>query len=93
MPITFRIKDDDEIILPAAVLDSKLSISEIGTLVFLVALNEGFVNFGHVRILDPEMSAAMKRLKERGIVKVTVNLGKVTIEIDLDKAMPPEAEG
>ncbi len=89
--LTLRIQRNDEIVLPSAILDGELTLSELGALVILAAVAEGHAGFDHPRMQDEEVLAAVKKLTERGVFNVTVQDRKLNISVDLDKAMPPES--
>lgn len=88
--LTLRIQRDNEVVLPAAVLDGELSLPELGALVILAAVAEGYAGFDHPRMQDNEVQAAIKKLKDRGVFNVTVEGNSVHIGVELDNAMPPE---
>ncbi len=88
--LTFRVPHDSEVVLPSAVIDGDLSLSELGALIILAAVAEGYAGFDHPRLQTDETLAAVKALKDRGIFSVTVEGNAVNIGVDIDKALPKE---
>lgn len=90
--LTLRIDRDDEVVLPAAVADGDLSLSELGALVVIAAVAQGSHDFTSPRMQSEDMVNAVKSLMKREIFTATVEGGTVKLNIDLDKAMPPDSD-
>lgn len=87
MPLKFNLHDDGEVTLPGKIANSTLTLAEIGALVCLAALQTGEVEINPARF-DDELSAAIKSMQAKGVIKASVEGRTVKIEIDLDVVMP-----
>lgn len=92
--LTFNLKGDDEIALPAAILDGELSLAEIGMLFLLVGIWEGVADFGHPRFEsdNEEITKLCASLKERGVFDVKVVGKTVKVNVDIEKACPVQED-
>lgn len=92
--LTLNIKSDDEITLPAAVLDGELSLAEIGMLFFLVGIGEGVADFEHPRFQsdNEEITKLCASLKERGVFDVKVVGKTIKLNVDIEKACPVQED-
>lgn len=87
--LTLKIDDQDEISLPDWIGGTSLTLEEIGAIACFACLQNGSeVPEVSERIGTPEMAAAMGTLKEKGVLKATLNGNRVLLEIDLDAVMP-----
>lgn len=87
--LTLKIEDQSTIELPDWIGGTSLTLEEIGALACFACLQNGSkVPEVSERIGTPEIAAAMGTLKEKGVLKATLNGNRVSLEIDLDVVMP-----
>lgn len=86
MAIELAVKSEDEITLPAGLATSQLTLSEIGAVAVLACLECQCDNYEALkqRLASPEMLAAIKRLKELGVLAAVVEGRTVTLQVKLD---------
>jgi hypothetical protein len=85
--LTLKIDNDDSVELPVEIVDTKLTLEEIGALVVFMVVLRGEMDADHPRIVDDRMKEVSKSLTEREIVKIGAEKGALKVTIDLEKAM------
>jgi hypothetical protein len=83
--LTFKIENGDYVSLPIEVFDNKLTPSEVGTLLFMVAAVEVPIELTHPFAHTPEFLDNLKSLNEKGIVTATFKDRRVNISVNLSK--------
>lgn len=96
-PIVFNLHHPEDISLPASVLDTSLSLSEIGALVALVSLTvKGGPGYLEKRLAAPganeELSEASERLKSSGVLQFKSEGKTLRAIIDLEAVSGKEEE-
>jgi hypothetical protein len=74
--------------LPAALLDSTLTLEEIGALVLLQSIADGHTSMTHDRMRSPDGVNAVQRLHGKGLFALTSSTGQLTVALDYTKAQP-----
>ena len=90
----FRLSSDDEIVLPAWLHASTLSLEEIGAVVVLACLNEPQEEWIHpfveARLATEDFQRVAKILKEKDLLSGTRKGNRICVGIDLEKTKPEE---
>jgi predicted transcriptional regulator YheO len=76
------------IALPTALLDSTLTLDEIGALVLLQAIADQHVPMNHERMRSAEGVNTVQRLHGKGIFALASTNGQLTVALDFTKATP-----
>lgn len=83
------VSEEPEIILPAWILEGQLSIEELAMLCVFSALSEGADQEAIAQWLDrPGCKAAIRSLKERGLLAMYANESGLVINLNLDLLRP-----
>lgn len=84
--LTLHTVGADEMVVPVDLLTSDLTLAEIGAVVCLLALpmNSDSEALG-ARLFSPEIHQVLNRLKDRGILELTVEGKKIEIKLSLKK--------
>lgn len=91
--LNLKIDEQDEISLPDWIGGTSLTLSEIGAIACFGCLQNGSeVPEVSERIGTPEMTEAIKSLKDKGVIKMEINGNRVSMEIDLDVVLPPSLQ-
>ena len=91
--LKLKIDEQDEISLPDWIGGTSLTLAEIGAIACFGCLQNGSeVPEVSERIGTPEMTEAIKSLKDKGVIKMEINGNRVSMEIDLDVVLPPSLQ-
>lgn len=85
--LTLRVEQEHEVSLPVRVIDTNLSLADIGALVMITALADGKAGLDHPRLATPEVRSTMSALRERGIFAASFSDRALKLEIDLGPAL------
>ena len=87
--INLRFDSEEDLVFPVALLSSKLTCAEIVTVLCFMAMQQSprFLEDLTDRLITPDVRDASAPLREKGVLKATLNDTKLSIEIDLDAAL------
>lgn len=94
-PISLTFFADDEVPLPAKIIESTLTLAQIGALACMQCLQKYAGNMDAVepRLKSEEMAAAMRELVALRVFKVGKSGDAIQMEVDLSPVFPAAAGG